>query len=297
MMMFLSIFSTRELVSIFYLFALCIFGITKKAIRSSFFNLMKAFFCWKIMIPIILLFLYGFFPILFIKQLHFWKWIYIKDVCMWVVFAGIPYCLNISAVKEKSHFKSIILNNIKLAIVVEFIISSFTFNILVEFMLQPILLFLFLLQSIAESKEEYKSIEKILNVILVFMGCFIFLASIKIAIHSITNDNKFDLLISFLIPIVYSILFLPCAYFLALYSEYELLYVRMKVVYKNKNLINETNNELLKYGFWQIIKQCGLSINNLKIIDDSFLADIYSAKSKDDIDLFINKLRWYKKRR
>ena len=106
----------------------------------------KSFFCWKIIIPILVLLLYGYIPIFLVKQLKFWKWIYLKDVCFWVIFVGIPFCLNVSAAKEKSYFKNIILNNLKLVVVVEFIISSFTFNILIEFILQPILIFLILLQ-------------------------------------------------------------------------------------------------------------------------------------------------------
>ena len=294
-MIFLSIFSTREIVSAIYLLCFILYGITKKSIQSSFSKVIKAFFCWKIIIPILVLLLYGYIPIFLVKQLKFWKWIYLKDVCFWVIFVGIPFCLNVSAAKEKSYFKNIILNNLKLVVVVEFIISSFTFNILIEFILQPILIFLILLQYTAESKKDFKGIAKTINIIVNLIGFFVLMSSINIAIQSLIKENKLDLFISFIIPILYSILFLPCAYLLTLYSEYEQLYVRMKVVYKNKGMINDGNKKLLKYRFHKIFKETGLSLNNLMLIDSSSLLAIFSEED-DEFDLFIKKLSDFKEK-
>lgn len=289
-MSILSIFSTRELVSAIYLLCFFIFGITKKVIRSSFVDLLKAFFCWKIIIPILVLILYGIVPILIAKRFSFWKWIYIKDVVFWLIFAGLPCVLNVSAAKEKDHFKSILLNNIKFAVIVEFIISSFTFSIVVEFLLQPVLLFLMLLQLVAESKDEYKKIAHMLSIIMTLIGFSILFSSIKIAMQSLTKDNEIDLLVSFLIPIVYSFLYLPFAYLLALYSEYEQLYIRIKVVYENIGMINSADNKLLKTRFWMIVKECRFSIKNILLIDGSLLVDIYSAKNEEEFESFIRKL-------
>ena len=189
--------------------------------------------------------------------------------------------MNVSAAKEKSYFKNIILNNLKLVVVVEFITSSFTFNYIIEFLLQPILLFLYLLQYTAEAKKEYKKIANIINGIMSFIGFFILISSLKIAIQSLTKENELDLLISFFIPIIYSILFLPCAYLLALYSEYEQLYVRMKVVYKNTGMIKNGNKRILNYRFFRIVKEIGLSLNNLLLIDSSLLLAIYSEEENE----------------
>lgn len=294
-MTFLSIFSTREIVSAIYLSCFVLYGITKKTIRSSFSNVIKVFFCWKIIIPILVLLFYGYIPIFLVRQLKFWKRIYLKDIWVWLIFVGIPFCLNVSAAKEKSYFKNIILNNLKLVVVVEFITSSFTFNYIIEFLLQPILLFLYLVQYTAEAKKEYKKIANIINGIMSFIGFFILISSLKIAIQSLTKENELDLLISFFIPIIYSILFLPCAYLLALYSEYEQLYVRMKVVYKNTGMIKNGNKRILNYRFFRIVKELGLSLNNLLLIDSSLLLAIYSEE-ENEFDLFIKKLHKIKEK-
>ena len=120
--MFFSLFSTREIVSALYLLIFIVFIITKKSIRSSFLNVIKAFFCFKIQVPIFLLFFYGSIPVLVAKQFSFWKWIYIKDIIIWLIFAGVPCCLNVSDAKEQSHFMKIVFDNFKFSVFVEFII-------------------------------------------------------------------------------------------------------------------------------------------------------------------------------
>ena len=107
--MFFSLFSTREIVSALYLLIFIVFIITKKSIRSSLLNVIKAFFCFKIQVPIFLLLLYGSIPVLVAKQFSFWKWIYIKDIIIWLIFAGVPGCLNVSDAKEQSHFMKIVI--------------------------------------------------------------------------------------------------------------------------------------------------------------------------------------------
>lgn len=104
-MILFSIFSTREIVSAIYLLLLCIFIIKKKSIRSSLLNLIKIFFSLKIQVPIFLLVVYGSIPVLILNQLSFWKWVYIKDIIIWLICAGLPCCMNISDAKEHSHFK------------------------------------------------------------------------------------------------------------------------------------------------------------------------------------------------
>ena len=289
--MFFSLFSTREIVSAIYLLIFTVFIIAKKSIRSSLLNVIKTFFCFKIQVPIFLLLLYGSIPVLIVNQFSFWKWIYIKDIIIWLIIAGLPCCLNVSDKKEQSHFKKIVFDNLKFSVFVEFIISSFTFNIFVEFLLQPVLLFLVMLQSTAESDDKYKNVATLINYLLCIIGIIILVSSINLAIQSLTKESEIDLLISFLTPIAYSLFFLPCVYFLALYSEYELLFVRMKVVYKNKGVIISKKDKLLRTRFWKIIKVCRFSIKKLMLIDTSLLLDIYSADNDKEYDDFINKFK------
>lgn len=290
-MILFSIFSTREIVSAIYVLLLCIFIIRKKSIRSSLLNVIKIFFSLKIQVPIFLLVVYGSIPVLILNQLAFWKWVYIKDIIIWLICAGLPCCMNISDAKEHSHFKKIVFDNLKFSVFVEFIISSFTFNIFIELLLQPVLFFLVMLQATAESDVKYRNVATVINFLLCIIGIIILVSSMNIAIRSLTKESEIDLLISFLTPIIYSLLFLPCAYMLALYSEYELLFVRMKVVYTNKGMLISKKDKLLINRFWKIIKICRLSIKKLLLIDGMLLLDIYSAENDKEYENFISKLK------
>ena len=75
-----------------------------------------------------------------------------------------------------------------------------------------------MLQATAESDVKYRNVATVINSLLCIIGIIILVSSINIAIRSLTKESEIDLLISFLTPIIYSLLFLPCAYMLALYS-------------------------------------------------------------------------------
>lgn len=83
---------------------------------------------------------------------------------------------------------------------------------------------------VAERKEEYRRIHKLLDYILAIAAFWIFFETIKIGINQYKQLNEINILISFMIPLVYLIMIIPLEYFLELYAKYEVLFVRMLVL-------------------------------------------------------------------
>ncbi len=80
---------------------------------------------------------------------------------------------------------------------------------------------------IAEKKEEYKNVHKLLDILLALAGFWILYETVKIGINEYRELNVINTLVSFMIPIVYLVLIIPLEYLLELYSKYELLFLRM----------------------------------------------------------------------
>lgn len=86
----------------------------------------------------------------------------------------------------------------------------------------PIATMIVMMNVIAERKEEYEKVHKLLDIVLAVAGFWILYETIKIGIHEYKELDALNTFISFMIPIVYLILIIPLEYILELYSKYEL---------------------------------------------------------------------------
>ncbi len=284
----LDIFSTREIAIGTYLLLIIILVFVSKRTRKSALDVIRAACNKMLLIPFIGMMLYaGIFVFAFTK-LPFWEWKYIKDIIIWVVFAGVPVCFKaINRKNDEQYFKNIVVDNLKFATLVEFFISSFTFSLIGEFVLQPVLTFLLMLQTYAGTKEEYKKVKVLLDWVIVVLSLSIYVIAIKNAINSYEQLGIVDLVVSFCIPIVFSVIYLPVAYSLALVSMYQSIFSR--IVVRNRN-----NKKLSQKRKFEMLFSCGLSFKKIKSFDSEYSKYIVSTRStfdNDEFETFVNNFR------
>ena len=121
------------------------------------------------------------------------EYIYIKDIIIWFLFFGLIYCMNaVSSEADETHIKKILKDNLKFTMILEFFMSTFTFNIWIELAIIPVITIITVMNVIAERKEEYKSVHKLLDSVLAIAGFWIFYETIKIGINEykqLTDNN------------------------------------------------------------------------------------------------------------
>lgn len=167
----MGIFSTREIVSIIYLSLFIFYVISRKEVRTSLVNVIKAACKPKLIIPFMFMLLYACIIIGILYKSKFGDLIYIKDIIIWLLFAGVPVCFNaVNNTIEEHYFRHMITDNIKFAALVEFFTGTFTFGFLIELIMQPIITFFILLQAVSDTKEEYNAVSKLLNAIIAILG-------------------------------------------------------------------------------------------------------------------------------
>lgn len=224
----MGVFSTREIVIGVYLLVFIIYVISNKKTRPAAMKLIKSACTKKIVIPFLLMIIYAGLFVCILTFFEFWNWIYIKEITIWVLFAGIPMCFNaVSKHIDKHYFRNMVKDNFKLTALIEFFTGTFTFNIIVELLLQPIIVFTVLLHTIASLKNEHKKVEKFMSGVISLIGIIVLAFTFKTAIDSIGSVEGIDIIVGFCLPINLSILYVPVAYFLAVYAKYELLFIRM----------------------------------------------------------------------
>ena len=281
----MSILSTREWATliwgcIFMLYVLC-----HREIRKSLWNVIVIFFDKKLRILWEIILLYVLTITMVFCYLPIWENIYIKDIIIWFLFSGLIYCMNaVSSEADETYIKKILKDNLKFTMILEFFMSTFTFNIWIELAIIPVITIITVMNVIAEKKEEYKSVHKLLDSILAIAGFWIFYETIKIGINEYKQLNIINTLVSFMIPIVYLILIIPLEYLLELYSKYEVLFLRM-------TFKEEKDKRIRLHHRTAIFRECNFSVRKILLFQREYMIQMYALMKEDEFNQLMQKLR------
>lgn len=281
----MSILSTREWATliwgcIFILYVLC-----HREIRKSLWNVIVIFFDKKLRILWEIILLYVLTITMVFCYLPIWENIYIKDIIIWFLFSGLIYCMNaVSSEADETYIKKILKDNLKFTMILEFFMSTFTFNIWIELAIIPVITIITVMNVIAERKEEYKSVHKLLDSILAIAGFWIFYETIKIGINEYKQLNIINTLVSFMIPIVYLILIIPLEYILELYSKYEVLFLRM-------TFKEEKDKRIRLHHRTAIFRECNFSVRKILLFQREYMIQMYALMKEDEFNQLMQKFR------
>ena len=277
----MEVFSTRELVFIIYLTILAFWVIAKKSIRDSLFDLIKFALSPKLLVPFTLLIFYSSIIIYILHCLSLWDLAYIKDIILWILFSGVPVCFNsINSSVEDHYFKHMITDNITFAVLAEFFIATFPFNFLIELILQPVFIALISIQIRSKYREEYRAVT---NYFLSLFSLIIIGHIIIQVFKEYTQFNFIQTAITLALPLILSILYLPFAYFLALYSKYEILFLRMKS--------KLAHNKLTFAHIYKVILACKFSYTKICRFTKESVKEMYVSMPETNFDLIISRFK------
>ena len=282
-----SIFTTREIATAIWMIIFIVFCLSIKSIRKQIPGLLKVTFDKKLMIlysiiiGYVAIITYGFYKSIF------WKNIFLKDILVWFIFTGFITCIN-AVMNKEGYIKKKVYENIKITVIIEFLISMFTFSLVVEMIMIPVLSIIAIMDVIAEREEKYESAHKLFQFLLVTYGLVVLYQTIQRTISEYRELYKLDTVICFLIPIVYTLLMVPLEYCLEVFSAYQSLFIRMS--FKEKD-----DKKLQRKNHFQIIKICTLSVKRIRIFQNNYLVKMYKMMREEEfqsiIDDFIKEMK------
>ena len=283
----IDVFSSREIASGIWIIVFSLFFLSKPKVRKSLLKVVQAATVKKIIIPVVVILLYTATLIIVASWFTFWEWKYMKDIAFWVMFVGIPISFEATSIKENDHyFVDIVKNNFKFIVIVELLLSTITFNILIELIILPIFIFLILSEAVVATKDEYKQTKKALSFTIASISFAIIVLTLKIAIENYITFNSLDLLISFSTPIVLSLFFTPIAYIFAIFSEYELLFIKMNFKEPENQMVKRRNKR-------EIIKACKFSLKRVAHFKKVYLKKFYVNMDQDDFHQIMEQFKKY----
>lgn len=278
-------FSNRELAIAIWILIAVIWALSQPKIRKSLFQIIKAFFAWKLAISYVIVFSYITLMIIPLNAVGIWKFAHLKITILWVLCVAFVKLFEFSKTNDQKFFKDAIKGNLKGLIVLEFFINLYVFDLWVELFLVPVFGILGGMIAIAETDEKYEIVKKLLNYIKAFIG----LAFIGYAIYMVVTDfehfatlENFE---NFYLPILLTIMFLPFVYFAALYASYESLFVSLRFFVSDVALLKYVKKKtILAFGpnLW-VLNKWSKHINTLRFKDkegvDKAVRDFKNATS------------------
>ena len=189
----------------------------------------------------------------------------------------------VSSEADERYIQKVLKDNLTLTMILEFFMNTFTFNIWIELAIIPIIT-ITVMNVIAERKEEYKNVHKLLDFVLAIAGFWILYETIKAGIIEYKELNVINTLVSFMIPIVYLVLIIPLEYVLELYSKYELLFVRM--TFKEE----KDKKTVIRHRI-AVLCTCKISVRRVLLFQREYMGRMYVRMKDDEFNKLIQEFR------
>lgn len=237
-------------------------------LKVDFTDVLKSFFNKKLNILWISILLYNLFITIILSYSRYWNNIYAKDIVFWVVFSCVTSTISVLDKNKIFSFKKLILTNITMSALIEFILSELTLSYYLELFLIGIFLPINFLFLVSQTKLEYKATENVLKKILSLLN-LIFLVYILRELY-----RNFNFLLSqetwfkFLIPFIYSILCCPLYYAFIILNDYEKVSYKIQDHFVLENDIDRRYINKLKRR--KLLMVCGVVHKKYIYFDNEF---------------------------
>lgn len=223
--------NNRELATVILLGLFVLASCCLEGVRSSVWPVLKTFFQWKLtLVWVTLAAVVGGATV----GLHAVGLNYAgstKDAVVWTLLAGLPLIFKFhAATKEPGLMRDTLLSAFRLTAFVEFFVNLYVFPLIVEILLQAGIAFAAVMSSFASADAKFSDARKLFDGLLVLAGGagFVF-----VAIHVAQHPRAVVTLataLSFIQPVVLSVLVAALVYVVGLVSAYELAFLRIELV-------------------------------------------------------------------
>lgn len=281
-------FTTREWASITLIILFVLLSAKAKSVRESIIGVVKAFFHWKILLPIICAQIYLSIFAYALYKYGLWNTTILRETIFFLFYTSIALILKYNNNDDRiTSIKGIIEDTVKATLIIEFYLNIHTFSYGVELIIQFLLAILYLMG--AFNKRDTKELEKTYGCTqAVFYGISISLIiySIYITIGEWKENFASQTVISLLFPIVATIAYWPFLYLFSVIKAYEEWFVRLRF---------RSSKEDYTYRRNSIFRKCGLNLSLINFVSRDFHVYIPQMKEQftedlhNSINRYINK--------
>ena len=284
----LDFFTSREWATITLIAVFVLVSLRNKNIRHSILGVIKAFFHWKILVPILCAQFYLSIFYFILYKLNIWNTSILREIIYFSLFTSLLLIFKYTNNSESiSSLKTIVKDSVKATLIIEFYVQIYTFSYPIELIIQFFLL-LFYLMGVYNKKEtkDYQNTYIITQTLFYSLACFLIVYSIYRAVNQWNNNFSSSTMASLIFPIVTTIAYWPFLYLLAVYAAYEMWFIRIEFSSKHDKSIS-------KYRKAEIFKKCRLNLDMINFVSKDFHIFIPQTQEEfvDDLNKSIEKYK------
>jgi hypothetical protein len=274
------LFSTREIAFIFWVMAGVAAMMFGKNLRISMLAVVESIFATKIFLVALLLLFYVIVTVWVLWKFGLWETACVKDTVFWLFSFAMVTFFSINKADDNNYFKTLIKDCFKWTVFIEFVVNFYTFSLAIELIMFPILVFVVLIQAFSQTDKKYQPVTKLSTSILALIGTFYFLYALYKTIVEYNTLFAIQNLQALLLPVILTITSLPFFYGLALFMQYETVFIRIRFM---------TNDMAKKKELRQaIFSVARFNLTRLKVIEKRLNKfDVYNS---EDIKTYIRQL-------
>jgi len=278
MLDFISQISNRELAITLWIITVAVWALTSAKIRPSVVSLVKAFFAWKLTLGYLAMSLYISVVLIVLRYMGVWSKTPPATILIWIVCVAFMMLFNADNANKHDFFKSKLKENLRIIVVMEFIINFYTLDFWLELLFVPLMAVVGGMMAIAERDSQYEPVRKLLNGFMALTGILLTAYAFRMVVVDFKKFATIATLETFVLPILLTLAFLPFVYLVAVYSTYESLFIRLQFFIKDPSLLKYTKRRTLQVFHIKLVKLDEWSTNIYKLnlvdrqsVDEAFL--------------------------
>lgn len=172
-----------------------------------------------------------------LSRLGLWDSSLLKGSLIWFFSVAAFSLSQVTKLSESPHkLKGLVADSFKLVFVIEFLVGTYTFPFVVELALVPLVVFLSALVAYSDAKPEYESASKFLNAVMAILGAAILGSVMYLLVNDLPKVANRQALSDFVLPIILSALYTPFIAFMAVYSTYQTVLIRLRYAIKKRHV-------------------------------------------------------------
>lgn len=256
--MILGELNNREIASIFWMILISVGAIWQKPIRDLVNSSIRAFFQREIIIPLILMLIYisGIIYVLF--KVRFWDITATADTLIWFLGSALALFFRVTKVsKDPEFFKKALVDILKFTIIVEYVVNLYSFNLIIELIMFPLVIALFTFSGYISEKRGFDKKKSKLEKIIIVYGLLVLVFTIRSIWIDFNNFIGWKNLRDFLLIPLLSLSLLPYIYLWALNLEYKSCFSSVERVFENsplKKFVKRKIAKSSKLNLWKVHK-------------------------------------------
>lgn len=212
----------------------------------------------------------------------FWDWNLLKETILWFCLSALALAYT-AIVKsgERSLLKAAIIDQIKITVVLAYIVNAYTFPLWLELVLVPALALVVMADVVAKSDEQYAVVARLTESVLAVYGLVLLGLALQNAFSSFGSAEVNLMTRSLALKPILALSILPLLFVFQVIECYEQLWLRLQ-------LGREKEERVVRYAKWRLIRHLQFRPRRAKAFLRNHASDLMRLESRADVDRLLS---------